>query len=98
VLIESQEGSCQRVEGHRHETLFLSLDFPDHAGRFFVCASRSINARPKENRGRQTARWLFPSKVGALFLVFIHEGTHKFPDEAPPLIAKFFKEQAAAVK
>jgi hypothetical protein len=30
--------------------------------------------------------------------VFIHEGTHKFPDEAPPLIAKFFKEQAAAVK
>jgi len=31
-------------------------------------------------------------------LVFIHEGTHKFPDEAPPLIAKFFKEQAAAVK
>jgi polyhydroxybutyrate depolymerase len=41
---------------------------------------------------------LFPSKAGAPFVAFIHEGTHKFPDEAPALIAKFFKEQAAAVK
>ncbi|MFO1485153.1 MAG: prolyl oligopeptidase family serine peptidase [Verrucomicrobiaceae bacterium] len=41
---------------------------------------------------------LFPSKVGAPFVAFIHQGTHKFPDEAPALIAKFFKEQAAAVK
>jgi hypothetical protein len=31
-------------------------------------------------------------------VAFIHQGTHKFPDEAPALIAKFFKEQAAAVK
>jgi polyhydroxybutyrate depolymerase len=41
---------------------------------------------------------LFPSKVGAPFVAFIHAGTHKFPDEAPALIAKFFKEQSAAVK
>lgn len=41
---------------------------------------------------------LFPSNVGAPFVAFIHQGTHKFPEEAPPLIAKFFKEQAAAVK
>ena len=41
---------------------------------------------------------LFPSKVGAPFIAFIHPGDHKFPDEAPPLIVKFFKEQAAAVK
>lgn len=41
---------------------------------------------------------LFPSKVGAPFVAFIHQGTHNFPDEAPALIAKFFKEQAAAVK
>ena len=38
---------------------------------------------------------LFPSKVGAPFVAFIHQGTHKFPEEAPALIAKFFKEQAA---
>lgn len=41
---------------------------------------------------------LFPSKVSAPFVAFIHQGTHKFPEEAPALIAKFFKEQAAAVK
>ena len=42
---------------------------------------------------------LFPSKVGAPFIAFIKEGgTHQFPDEAPPLIVRFFKEQAAAVK
>ena len=41
---------------------------------------------------------LFPSKVGAPFVAFIHQGTHKFPEEAPTLIAKFFKEQAVAVK
>jgi polyhydroxybutyrate depolymerase len=42
---------------------------------------------------------LYPSKVGASFIAFIKEGgTHKFPEEAPALIAKFFKEQSAAVK
>lgn len=41
---------------------------------------------------------LFASKVGAPFVAFIHQGTHKFPEEAPALIAKFFKEQANAVK
>jgi polyhydroxybutyrate depolymerase len=41
---------------------------------------------------------LFPSKVGAPLVAFIHPGTHKFPEEAPPLIGKFFKEQAAAMK
>jgi polyhydroxybutyrate depolymerase len=42
---------------------------------------------------------LYSSKVGAPFIAFIKEGgTHKFPEEAPALIAKFFKEQSAALK
>lgn len=41
---------------------------------------------------------LYPSKVDAPFVAFIHPGTHRFPVEAPALITKFFKEQAAAVK
>ena len=42
---------------------------------------------------------LFPSKVGAPFVAFILPGgTHKFPEQAPPLITKFFQEQATAVK
>lgn len=53
-----------------------------------------------ETEGRPWAKdcTLFPSKVGAPFVAFIHQGTHKFPEEAPALIAKFFKEQSAAVK
>jgi polyhydroxybutyrate depolymerase len=37
---------------------------------------------------------LFPSKSDAPFVAYIHDGTHKFPREAPALIVKFFKEHA----
>lgn len=53
-----------------------------------------------ESEGKPWAKncTLFTSKVGAPFVAFIHPGTHKFAEEAPALIARFFKEQAAAVK
>jgi polyhydroxybutyrate depolymerase len=35
---------------------------------------------------------LYPSKLGAPVVTFIHPGGHQFPAEAPPLIVKFFKE------
>lgn len=38
---------------------------------------------------------LYASKAGAPFVAFIHSGDHKFPDAAPPLIVKFFKEHPA---
>jgi polyhydroxybutyrate depolymerase len=59
---------------------------------------KQINQCEAEGKPWAKDCMLFPSKVGAPFVAFIHEGTHKFPDEAPALIAKFFKEQAAAVK
>ena len=37
---------------------------------------------------------LYPSKVGAPVVTYIHPGTHTFPSEAPALIVKFFKEHA----
>jgi polyhydroxybutyrate depolymerase len=59
---------------------------------------KEINQCEAESKAWATDCTLFPSKVGAPFVAFIHQGTHKFPEEAPALIAKFFKEQAAAVK
>jgi polyhydroxybutyrate depolymerase len=59
---------------------------------------KQINQCEAEGKSWATDCTLFPSKVGTPFVAFIHQGTHKFPDEAPALIAKFFKEQAAAVK
>lgn len=37
---------------------------------------------------------LYPSKIGAPVLTYIHPGGHQFPQEAPALIVKFFKEHA----
>ncbi len=39
---------------------------------------------------------LFPSKTGNPVITLITNQGHKFPAEAPPLIVKFFKEQAMA--
>ncbi|MCG3127206.1 MAG: hypothetical protein CHACPFDD_02064 [Phycisphaerae bacterium] len=37
---------------------------------------------------------LYPSRTGTPLVTYIHDGTHKFPSAAPPLIARFFKEHA----
>ncbi len=37
---------------------------------------------------------LYPSKIGAPVVTFIHPGTHSYPAEAPALIVKFFKQPA----
>ena len=59
---------------------------------------KQINGCDAEGSSWAADCTLYPSKTGTPFIAFIHPGDHKFPDEAPPLIAKFFKEQAAAVK
>jgi len=38
-------------------------------------------------------RSLCPSKDGTPFVSLLYPGGHAFPDEAPALIVKFFKEQ-----
>lgn len=42
----------------------------------------------------QTGCTLFPSKIGAPVVTFIHPGTHAYPSEAPALIVRFFKQHA----
>lgn len=39
---------------------------------------------------------IYPSKNGNPVVTLVHPGTHKYPDEAPPLIVKFFKEHERA--
>lgn len=38
----------------------------------------------------------YPSKIGAPVVTYIHPGGHRFPDEAAPLIVRFFQSQAKA--
>ncbi|MCA9084307.1 MAG: hypothetical protein KDA81_09640 [Planctomycetaceae bacterium] len=64
----------------------------------FAWQERQIDAVKKINRsspdGREWAKdcTLFSSTTGAPFVAMIHDGTHKYPSEAPALIVKFFKE------
>lgn len=55
-------------------------------------AVRQINGC--EETGREWAKdcTQYASPGGMPFVAFIHDGTHKYPAEAPPLIIKFFKE------
>lgn len=46
--------------------------------------------------GKDGKAMLFPSKTGNPVITLITNQGHKFPAEAPPLIVKFFKEQAMA--
>ncbi len=46
--------------------------------------------------GKAGKALLFPSKTGNPVITLITDQGHKFPAEAPPLIVKFFKEQAMA--
>lgn len=65
----------------------------------FANQERSMEAVRKVNQCDEKARpWdkncqIYSSPVDAPFVSFIHDGDHKYPAEAPPLIVKFFKEQ-----
>ena len=55
---------------------------------------RTINGC--DNQGSNWAKGckLYSSPKGAVFVSFIHSGTHKYPAEAPALIVRFFKAHA----
>jgi polyhydroxybutyrate depolymerase len=48
-----------------------------------------------EDKGEEWAKGclLYKSNKRAPFVTFIHPGDHKYPEEAPALIVRFFKEQ-----
>jgi polyhydroxybutyrate depolymerase len=41
---------------------------------------------------------LYPSKIGAPVVIYLHGEGHKYPEPAPALIVKFFQEQATSAK
>ncbi len=65
----------------------------------FALQERSMEAVRKvnqcEEKGREWANncLIYTSRADAPFVSLIHDGDHKYPAEAPPLIVKFFKEQ-----
>ena len=55
---------------------------------------RRINGCEAEGKEWAKGCTLYAAKDGSPFVSFVHPGDHKYPDEAPPVIVKFFKEHA----
>jgi polyhydroxybutyrate depolymerase len=52
-----------------------------------------LNDCAKTSQSDAKVPWaVYPSSEAPVY-TYIHEGTHKYPDEAPAIIAKFFREQ-----
>lgn len=70
----------------------------------FSMQERSMEAVKKANgceaKGEKWADdcTLYPSKSGTPFVAYVHDGTHKYPSEAPALIVRFFKEHAKSAE
>lgn len=67
----------------------------------FTWQKMMMDALRKQNQCAEGKPWqnekgctIYESKVGAPVVTLIHSGTHKFPDEAPAIIVKFFKQHA----
>jgi polyhydroxybutyrate depolymerase len=64
----------------------------------FAWQKQTIDALLKLNQCGEGQPWgkfctLYPSKVGAPVVAFIHPGKHEFHQDEPAAIVKFFKEQ-----
>ena len=65
----------------------------------FEWQKRTIDAIRRINGCGEGKPWgkrctLYPSKTGTPVVTYIYPGGHTFPQEAPPVIVKFFKEHA----
>jgi polyhydroxybutyrate depolymerase len=72
------------------------LIVPFKAQQFTMEGARKLNGCDAESKPWASSGALvgtvFPSKTGTPFVSVVYPGTHAFPDEAPELIVKFFKE------
>ena len=67
----------------------------------FAWQERMINELRKRNQCGEARPWdadkrckIYPSQLNAPVVTYITQGTHKFPDTAPEIIVKFFKEHS----
>jgi polyhydroxybutyrate depolymerase len=65
----------------------------------FAWQQRTIDEVRKINGCGEGKPWgehctIYPSKGGTPVVTYIHSGGHQLPDDVPPVIVKFFKQQA----
>lgn len=60
-----------------------------------INAAKKINAVDGEGKALGKGGLVYTSPKGPAFATYLHEGDHKFPPEALPVIVQFFKEYGA---
>jgi len=53
---------------------------------------KEINASQEGRPGKRQGVRIFPSATGALTVLYVHPGGHGYPEEAGPMIVRFFKD------
>jgi polyhydroxybutyrate depolymerase len=59
-----------------------------------MAAVRKLNGCDETGTAWAKGCTQYASKAGPPVVTFIHPGDHKYPEEAPALIVKFFREHA----
>jgi polyhydroxybutyrate depolymerase len=66
--------------------------------QFTMQRVREINKCGNEGKQWVKGCTIYSAEDGAPFVSYIHDGTHKYPAEAPALIVRFFKEHTQPTK
>lgn len=53
---------------------------------------KEINGSEEVRPGKRQGVRIFPSKTGALTVLYIHPGGHAYPNEVGPMLVRFFKD------
>jgi polyhydroxybutyrate depolymerase len=92
LLKDAKPKPCLHVAGEKDELVKFEWQKPamETVRKLNRCAA---GGKPWDKLGTLTGT-LYPSEVGAPFVSLIYPGGHAFPDDAPKLITRFFKEHA----
>jgi polyhydroxybutyrate depolymerase len=89
-LLELAPKPAMHIAGRNDELVLFSWQ------ELAIAAVKKVNGCSASGTEWAKDCMQYPSDKDTPFIAFIHDGTHKYPAEAPPLIVRFFKEHARA--
>lgn len=87
-LLELAPKPAMHIAGRNDELVLFSWQ------ELAIAAVKKVNGCSASGTEWAKDCMQYASDKDTPFIAFIHDGTHKYPAEAPPLIVRFFKEHA----
>ncbi len=87
-LLELTPKPAMHIAGRNDELVLFSWQ------ELAIAAVKKVNGCSASGTEWAKDCMQYASDKDTPFIAFIHDGTHKYPAEAPPLIVRFFKEHA----